>query len=49
MISLVMLLFSGIILVLPFLLDSSEKTILDLSYTVMVEIPAVLIVYLYID
>lgn len=49
MIVLLMMLFVGIILILPFLLDSSEKTILDLSYTVIVEIPAVLVVYFYID
>ena len=49
MISLMMALYTGIILLIPFLLDKEEKNILHLFYTVIVEIPAVVVVFIFID
>lgn len=49
MMILMMLLFSGIFLILPFLMDSSSMGLTDMLYTILAEIPAVVIVYLYID
>jgi len=49
MISLLMALYTGIILLIPFLLDKEEKNILHLFYTVIIEIPAVVLVYIFID
>lgn len=39
----------GIYMLLPFILDNEKKSILDLFYTVIVEIPATIIVYFLID
>ena len=44
-----MIVFSGIYLLIPFILSDENKTFLDLFYTVIVEIPAIIIVYYYID
>ncbi|KAM3127307.1 hypothetical protein pb186bvf_020593 [Paramecium bursaria] len=44
-----MIVFSGIYLLIPFILSDENKTFLDLFYTVIVEIPAIVIVYYYID
>ena len=44
-----MIVFSGIYLLIPFILSDENKTLLDLFYTVIVEIPAIVIVYYYID
>ena len=44
-----MIVFSGIYLLIPFILSDENKTLLDLFYTVIVEIPAIIIVYYYID
>lgn len=46
---LLMGIYYGIILLLPFLLDKEEKTILDLFYTVIAEVPAVVVVYFLIE
>ncbi|CAD8179099.1 unnamed protein product [Paramecium pentaurelia] len=40
---------SGLYIIIPFLFDEEEKTLLDLFYTVLIEIPAVLLVVCLID
>lgn len=44
-----MLMYSGLYIIIPFLFDEEEKTLLDLFYTVIIELPAVLLVVLFID
>ncbi|CAK58180.1 unnamed protein product (macronuclear) [Paramecium tetraurelia] len=44
-----MLMQSGLYIIIPFLFDEEEKTLLDLFYTVLIEIPAVLLVVCLID
>ena len=41
--------FGGVYLILPFILDAEKRTIFDLLLTVLVEAPAILVVYLLID
>lgn len=44
-----MIVFSGIYLLIPFILSDENRSLLDLFYTVIVEIPAIILVYYYID
>lgn len=44
-----MLMYSGLYIIIPFLFDEEEKTLLDLFYTVLIEFPAVFIVVGLID
>ncbi|CAD8202470.1 unnamed protein product [Paramecium octaurelia] len=44
-----MLIYSGLYIIIPFLFDEEEKTLLDLLYTVLIELPAVLVVVCLID
>lgn len=41
--------FAGVFLILPFVMDDASKGIIDIFYTIVVEIPAVLFVYFFID
>jgi hypothetical protein len=43
------LVFGGVYLILPFILDHENRTLWDLMLTVIVEIPATIIVFLIID
>lgn len=46
---LIALVFSGVYLIMPFILDSEKKGLIDLFWTVIIEIPAVFAVVYLID
>jgi hypothetical protein len=46
---LIAIVFSGVYMIMPFILDHEKKGVLDLFWTVLVEIPAIIIVFYLID